>query len=1021
MRNDDRPAPSTVETQVVPRIPAARPQSLIETQTGPDPALLRPTLDSGELRRAHGPDSGALTRESVARPLTEQLPREGGARGGAMARGAVDGDAMDRAVVLASVQAGLFGVEAEPVRIGRFVVLERLGAGGMGVVYRAYDPKLDRRVALKVLHGWDEPGTRGSEKLLGEQARLEKEARAAAQLSHPNVIGVFDVGVHDERVYLALEYVEGRTLGGWQRHVEPDWASVVRMYVQAGRGLVAAHEAGIVHRDFKPDNVLVGEDGRARVLDFGLARSSRAGGPRALESAEVRNALRTAELGESCQSAAVAGTPAYMAPEQFLGVDVGPHSDQFGFCVALYEALFGDRPFEGDSALELALAVCDEAERPREPPRDTPVPRRITDALQKGLAHEPDQRWSSLAALLDELEDALDAPARRRRWAVLGLAGAILVGGSYGIASANQPTVVHVADPCAGIDDQLSSTWGEAQRAALKKAFAGAGLDYADTAADTAIARLDRFASSWTDMRREVCEAHHVDGTEDEVVNRVRVACLDRRQASMASTIEVLTTDADPTTVDQAGAVLDELGGVDACADTDRLVATYEEVGRLRHGGGEADGERVRKVLDRALLDLDRVRIAAALGRHDEALALLERIDTSLAGVDLPSTRAKVAMARGELQALAYDEAAVETLEGALELALAADDPYTAQEAGEALFGAYVDVSGDLERARLVARTVVGLSKRPRATPELRASAAHVQGRLAMSEGRLAEASEHLAAACEGLAGALGPDSTYTLTCRMDQGGVFQERGLLDEGRTLLEDTSRRLATTHGEHHPMRGIAEFNLGTLLSSAGEAKAAGESYDLAETIFRAAYGDAYPQAPFLEWGRAELARRAGEPSDAVERMQTSVELGVAAFGEAHPQVADLRIALAGYLLDAARALEAREVLDMAWPVLEGTYGDDGVGMAEATLQRARMQLAVGATRKAQDTAERAATLAEERGDAALGGRIALCRAQIALTQGDRSAARAFSNTAIDALAPTGAQGALELAQARALLAD
>ena len=239
-------------------------------------------------------------------------------------------------------------------RLDRFVVVEKLGEGGMGVVIAAYDPDLDRKVAIKLLRAgaWD-TGVSSE----GRQ-RLLREAQAMAKLSHPNVVVVHGVGTMGSQVYIAMEYVDGCTLGEWLKQDKRSWPLVVDMFCRAGRGLVAAHAAGLIHRDFKPDNVLVGKDGRVRVTDFGIVgtagtMSEGTGRPGAGELAS-----RSTPLSTPLTSAGVLlGTPIYMAPEQLERAPVDASADQFSFCVALYEALYGERPFAGKSYDELSLNV----------------------------------------------------------------------------------------------------------------------------------------------------------------------------------------------------------------------------------------------------------------------------------------------------------------------------------------------------------------------------------------------------------------------------------------------------------------------------------------------------------------------------------------------------------------------------------------------------------------------------------------------------------------------------------------
>ncbi|HET6583005.1 MAG TPA: serine/threonine-protein kinase, partial [Nannocystaceae bacterium] len=227
---------------------------------------------------------------------------------------------------------------ARGTTLGRYVVLERIGSGGMGVVYAAYDPQLDRKVALKLLHAREE---RDGDS--GGRARVLREAQAMARLSHPNVVAVHDVGVVDDTLFVAMEFVEGVTLGHFIAAGSRRWNEVLDVFEPAGRGLAAAHAAGLVHRDFKPDNVMIGNDGRVRVMDFGLARaaaeitteSSEGSGGSIVELSGVDRLTRTGAL---------VGTPAYMAPELLAGGNADARSDQFAFCVALHRALYGTAP-----------------------------------------------------------------------------------------------------------------------------------------------------------------------------------------------------------------------------------------------------------------------------------------------------------------------------------------------------------------------------------------------------------------------------------------------------------------------------------------------------------------------------------------------------------------------------------------------------------------------------------------------------------------------------------------------------
>jgi serine/threonine protein kinase len=296
--------------------------------------------------------------------------------------------------------------------VGRYVIVEKLGSGGMGTVYSARDPALGRRVALKLLRV--DLSLRGETTQL--RARLLREAQAMAKLSHPDVVTVYDVGTHEDQLFIAMELVLGGTLRQWCRAGARSWREVAAAYARAGRGLAAAHAAGLVHRDFKPDNVLIGVDQRVRVTDFGLARGLQESEGSTAEmptsSAERASPLR-ALAGALTRSGAILGTPAYMAPEQLRGQAADPRSDVFSFCVSLYEGLYGVRPYAGRNILELLAAIDAQAITP---PLAAQVPARIRRALLLGLRASPAERHGSLDPILEALDRALAGSSRRGRW-----------------------------------------------------------------------------------------------------------------------------------------------------------------------------------------------------------------------------------------------------------------------------------------------------------------------------------------------------------------------------------------------------------------------------------------------------------------------------------------------------------------------------------------------------------------------------------------------------------------------------
>jgi serine/threonine protein kinase/formylglycine-generating enzyme required for sulfatase activity len=299
--------------------------------------------------------------------------------------------------------------------VGRYLVLERLGAGAMGVVYAAYDPELDRKVAIKLLRpseGRGDPAKR--------QARLVREAKAMAKLSHANVGAIFDVGVHEGQVFLAIEYLPGGTLRSWLEAEKRPWREIVRMFIEVGNGLAAAHAEGLIHRDFKPDNVLLDKAGKPKVVDFGLVRLTAAidvSMTGSLDDADLPIAETaipaSAPIGAAAltRTGALAGTPAYMAPEQFLGKPIDERTDQFAFCIALYEALYGERPFSGDTVIAIADSVTEG--RIRAASKNSEVPNWVRTCLLRGLQVRPAERYPGFEQLLSGLSN--DPIARRKR------------------------------------------------------------------------------------------------------------------------------------------------------------------------------------------------------------------------------------------------------------------------------------------------------------------------------------------------------------------------------------------------------------------------------------------------------------------------------------------------------------------------------------------------------------------------------------------------------------------------------
>ena len=554
--------------------------------------------------------------------------------------------------------------------VGRYLVTGLIGKGGMGEVYAAYDPELNRKIALKLLRARP-----GGDALEG-QARLLREAQALASLSDPHIVVIYDVGTFAERVFLAMEFVDGHTVGYWLLARPRTWREIVTTFAAGGSGLASAHRSGIVHRDFKLDNVMITHDGQVRVMDFGLARTidqvgtpgdlsataaaPSAPGPVASPAATIadnqdqiatRDLARLAAHGAARVSSlpfdspltvtgALIGTPAYMAPEQHTGGVVDPRTDQFSFCVALYEGLYGERPFGGKSILALTANVI--AGRVRAAPASAKVPGWLRRVVLRGLRADRAARYPSMEALLVALRQD---PAHVRRTAmgiVLAVALLLLVGIGVGRSQIQQRT------ECLGGGARLAGVWeppdapsGSARRNEIQRAFLATGRPYAADSFIAVAAALDSYVARWRDMYRDACEATNVRGEQSAEVLDLRMGCLDQRLAE-ARTLTALFVHPDADVVMRSAEAVQGLKPIEPCAD----IATLRAVIRMPENPAER-----RKLVDlRARLAAVKATVIA--GRYQAATAVASQlVDEALRANYAPVT-AETLLQLGEIQTL---------------------------------------------------------------------------------------------------------------------------------------------------------------------------------------------------------------------------------------------------------------------------------------------------------------------------------------------------------------------------------
>ena len=419
-----------------------------------------------------------------------------------------------------------------PEAVGRYRIERVVGRGAMGTVYAAHDPMLAREVAVKVLRA-DLPATEE------RRLRMLREAQSLAKIRHPNVVSVHDAGDTGEMVYLAMELVEGESFERWLARARPPWTHIVDRFIDAGCGLAAVHDAGVVHRDFKPANVLVTPTGRVAVTDFGLASAQQPiteEPPSDLPAKLTRGGL---------------GTPAYMAPEQFEGEGVTAQTDQFAYCVALVEALTGERPFE----LRVDLDWQGVLQRgPSEQVlRRLPGPRRLRRIVARGLAYAPAERHPSMHALVEALRKFRALPRRRLATVLLGAAGMLTA--TAGWLQTRPPS------QC---DAPLTGIWTDARREALSEALLdGTTGDRVIGSVDRALARIDAHEAELADAYKEVCAGLPRELEAARPAARAQWSCLQGRRARLEASVTTLLDDG----ATHLGPVVDAMRSVEECRD----------------------------------------------------------------------------------------------------------------------------------------------------------------------------------------------------------------------------------------------------------------------------------------------------------------------------------------------------------------------------------------------------------------------------------------------------------------------
>ncbi len=690
-------------------------------------------------------------------------------------------------------------------RVGRFVIERRVGAGAMGVVFTARDPELDRLVAIKVVRP----------ELAGDQARarLMREAQAMARVSHPHVVGVFEVGSLGELVFLAMELVEGSSLRTWLLERERPVSERLDVLIQAGRGLAAAHAAGLVHRDFKPDNVLVGRDGRARVTDFGLVAL---GAEAPATSAPVSDVLCT-------QTGALLGTPAYMAPEQLERTFADARSDQFAFAVSLFEALFQTRPFAGATVEELLAAIRDAKIAW---PRARRVDAALVVALTRALDPDPSKRFPDMAALLHAL-----APRRSRTRAVVVAAGAVAlgVGAAAALLWATRP---QAPAACHELPARVDALWTDRQREELTDRFSSVAPSFGAAAATEVGATLDGWVARFRAASEDVCARASSSSGPSEPVLSAQLACLEAGSNEVRTLLQGFG-DLDREGVARAAELVSAtLPDPGLCSEGDPL-----------RGAPPADAE-ARELSAKARGALGQSRAWLLLGKLEQAKAeVAQAVELARASQHLPTIGAALlgdaAVLRAEGRS---DDALARTREALFALEEGRDDRGVARAwlLMMAIEGARARYDRALEWAGFAGAALARAGDPASLVAELR----ETLGAIELARGDLVAAERELtkALSLSRDAGDKNPArESRTLT---HLGNLARAKGDLAQALSHHQSALSLDQARLGPEHPELGRHWHNLAGVLKAQGKIEQALEAYHRALRIKRASLGREHP---------------------------------------------------------------------------------------------------------------------------------------------------------------------------------
>ncbi|MEM9459677.1 MAG: tetratricopeptide repeat protein [Myxococcota bacterium] len=811
--------------------------------------------------------------------------------------------------------------------IGRYIVLDTLGRGGMGVVARAYDPRLQREVAIKKLLV-----ERGSQ----ADAQLVREAQAMARLSHPNVVPVYDVASDGQSVFLTMEFVSGTNLSVWLHSAPRSWREVVDVFVDAGRGLAAAHELHLVHRDFKPSNVLIGDDGRVRVADFGLARVPKIDTPDTPESTDdfvlTSSSMTTAH-------GVLMGTPYYMPPEQHDNAHTDARGDQYSFCVSLWEALCRARPFHGspDELLERKLGG------PPRWPTDVDVPSWLVELLRRGLEPDPRRRWPSMRAMLEVLERR--AHRRRRRW-WLGLGGGLLVLGVLGgiYRGGHEPG-------CTNGRAQLDDVWGESQRHKVQHRMSTSARAYARALAPTVVQGLDDYAEAWGRVHDRACRARAQPGYSERAGDR-QLVCLDRRRAALDAAVGLL---ADPRAdvVDRAVTMVQELPTLERCEDLAGLLSAV----------APPDDPRVAERVEEIRQTLAEVRSLHAAGLFEQAERTLTGLAQAARASDYAPVIAEIGYEQAQLQLVAghYQEAFA-TLRRAYATAVGVGhDPLAARAASSLLFVSAQRL-GEYDVALAWADSAVALAERGDPGGALPATVQGYYSQLLALRGEHAQAEEQQREVLRTVIRTSGERSLAVASAKHQLAFVLAVGGRRDQALPLIEQVVAITSDVLGPEHPRTTGARAQLANALRLAGQWRRAQQMFGDVLALQRRTLRPQHPALAFTLVNLASVELMVGQLDQALERGQEAIAINEVNLGPEHPDLATALITTGSVMLEAGDYEGAKLAFERAVTIRTRSFGPDHVSVALARSELAVAQWRRGRYEEAESLFEVAVAGAE-----------------------------------------------------------